>query len=223
MSFQSKIEQSSLFRSFKAIDAGEFRQIVRYYERYEQEVLQLEFDEYFEILVAYTNALFEISEYKKHIKLADIVIETSIIENISEVNGQEIFQSTLFKKASSHYNLFEYKKAIHVLQELLKIDPTDTDSSHFLEHCLREDKPQIAHHSRAISVLFFLLAAFTVAIEMIVVRNFYPDLVSKIEFLRNAMFVLGLNILVLGVLWHRLKIYNEVQQFINCVKKTKKK
>ena len=49
MSFQSKTYQSSLFKSFKAIGAGEFRQIVWYYERNQKAILALEFDEYFEI------------------------------------------------------------------------------------------------------------------------------------------------------------------------------
>ena len=222
MSFQSKTYRSSLFQSFKAIDAGEFRQVMRYYERNEKAILQLDFEEYFEMLVAYTTALFETSEYQKHILMADVVIETSIIENISIVNGHEIFKSTLFRKAASHYNLFEYEKAIHVLRELLKIEPNNQDNARFLEQCLREHKPQIARHSRAIAILLFLLAALTISIEVLIVRNFYPDFASYIELSRNIMFFLGISILLGGAFWHRWKCYNEVQQFVKSVKGKKK-
>lgn len=221
MSFQSKTYRSSLFQSFKAIDAGEFRQVVRYYERNEKAILQLDFDEYFEIFIAYTNALFEISDYRKHILMADVVIETSIVENISIVNGQEIFQSMLFRKAASHYNLLEYRKAIHVLRELLKIEPNNQDNARFLEQCLREEKPQLVRHARAIAIILFLSAALTVSIEVLIVRNFYPSWASIIEISRNSMFCLGLFILLGGILLHRWKCFSEVQRFIAEVKQNK--
>jgi tetratricopeptide (TPR) repeat protein len=222
MSFQSKTYRSTLFQSFKAIDAGEYKQVVKYYERHQKEILQLDFEEYFEILVVYTNALFEGSEYRKHILAADIVIETSIIENISMVNGQEIFNAMLFKKAASHYNLFEYKKATHVLQELVKIEPNNSENIRFLEHCLREEHPQIRKHVRAIAVLLFLLAALTVSIEVLFVRHFTPVFAPQIELLRNILFGFGLIVLSVGTFWHRLKYHNQVRKFIKEVKKEKK-
>ncbi len=211
-----------MFRNFKAIDAGEFRQVVWYYERNEKAILQLEFDEYFEILIAYTNALFEISEYQRHILMANAVIEISIMENIQIVNGQEVFKTMLFRKAASHYNLFEYKKAIHVLRELLKIEPNNTENALFLEQCLRNDQPQMARRTRAAAVFLFLLSALTVSIEVLLVRNFYPESAYIIEMTRNLMFCLGFCILVFGVIWHRWQSHSDVQKFIQEVKKTKK-
>ncbi len=222
MSFQAKTYHSAMFRNFKAIDAGEFRQVVRYYERNEKAILQLEFEEYFEMLIAYTNSLFEISEYQKHILMANVVIETSIVENIQIVNGREVFQSMLFRKAASHYNLFEYKKAIHVLRELLKIEPNNTENALFLEQCLRNDQPQLARRAKAASIFLFLVSALTISIEVLFVRNFYPEYAYYIELSRNLMFCLGFCILVGGIIWHRWQSYNEVQKFIQEIKKNKK-
>lgn len=221
MSFQSKTYQSSLFKNFKAISAGEFRQVIWYYDRHQKAILALEFEEYFEILVAYTHALFEVAEYPKHIKMADLVIETSIIENIKYVNGQEIFKTMLFRKAASHYNLFEYKKAIHVLRELLKIDPNDPENVLFLEKCLRNDNPQIVRHTQAIAILLFLISALTVSLEMLIVRNFYLDFVSEIELVRNTLFCLGVFVLLSGFIWHRWRSFSEVQKFIQEAKRNK--
>lgn len=221
MSFQSKTYQSSLFKNFKAIGAGEFRQVVWYYEKHQKAILSLEFEEYFEIQVAYTHALFEISEYQKHIKMADLVIETSIMENIKYVNGQEIFKTMLFRKSASHYNLFEYKKAIHVLRELLKIEPNNHENVLFLERCLRQDRPQIMRHARAIAILLFLMSAFTVSIEVLIIRNFYPEFTYHIELSRNVMFGMGVFVLLSGLIWHRWRSFNEVQKFIQQIKKDK--
>ena len=222
MPFQAKTYHSSMFRNFKAIDAGEFRQVVRYYERNEKAILQLEFEEYFEMLIAYTNALFEISEYQKHILMANAVIEISIMENIQIVNGKEIFKTMLFRKAASHHNLFEYGKAIHVLRELLKIEPNNTENALFLEQCLRNEQPQLVRRTRAVAIFLFLLSALTVSIEVLLVRSFYPESAHGIELSRNLMFCLGFCILAGGVIWQRWHSHNDVQKFIQEVKKTKK-
>ena len=222
VSFQAKTYHSSIFRNFKAIDAGEFRQVVRYYERNEKAILQLEFEEYFEMLIVYTNALFEISEYQKHILMSNVVIETSIMENIQIVNGQEVFKSMLFRKAASHYNLFEYKKAIHVLRELLKIEPNNTENALFLEQCLRNDQPHLARYARAAAIFLFLLSALTVSVEVLFVRHFYQESAPMIELSRNLMFFLGFTILVIGTVWHRWQSHSEVQKFIQEIRKTKK-
>jgi hypothetical protein len=143
---QPQTYYSQLYRNFRAIEAGEYRKLVYFYERHEKEIGQLEFPEYFELLVTYTNALFEIAAYQKHLLMADIVIELSFAENITEVGGQEIFHTTLFQKAASYYNLFDFPKAIYVLTELIKMIPNDKEVAEFLEKCLRQNRPQLIKH-----------------------------------------------------------------------------
>lgn len=211
-----------MFKNFKAIDTGEFRQVVWYYERHQKAILALEFEEYFEMLVAYTHALFQVNEYKKHLEMADIVIEISIIENINYVNGEEIFKRILFQKAASHYNILEYKKAIHVLRELLKIEPDNYENRLFLEKCLRDNKPEIIRLTRAVGVFLFLFSAFTISIEVLVVRNFYPEFTYFIEIFRNTAFGLGLLTLLGGIIWDRWWSFREVRRFVQEAKKRKK-
>jgi hypothetical protein len=91
----------------------------------------------------------------------------------------------------------------------------------FLEKCLRKDKPQIVRNTRAIAILLFLVSALTISVEVLLVRNFYPDFVSDIELSRNIMFGFGLFVLVGGLIWHRWQSFNEVQKFIEEVKKSK--
>ena len=85
MAFHQQTYHSPIYRNFRAIDGSEHRRIVRFYERNEKSILLLDFEEYFELLVTYTKALFEISEYRKHLLMADVVVKTSILQNITHV------------------------------------------------------------------------------------------------------------------------------------------
>jgi tetratricopeptide (TPR) repeat protein len=219
---QSQIYKSQLYRNFRAIEAGEYRKLVYFYERNVKEIAQLDFPEYFELLVTYTNALFEIAAYQKHLKMADTVIEISFLENITEIRGHEILRPTLFQKAASYYNLADYPKAIYVLSELIKIDPTDQEVARFMERTLRKNRPQLIGHTRAVAIFLFLATALIISIEALIIRNFYPQYTPSVEWARNGLFVLGMVVLVGGELVHRLRAKSEVLRLVKSVKKAKK-
>ncbi len=219
---QPQTYYSQLYRNFRAIEAGEFRKLVYFFERHEKEILQLDFEEYFELLVTYTHSLYEIGAYQKHLLMADVVIETSFKENITHIGGQEIFRSTLFQKAASYYNLFDFPKAIYVLTELIKIDPTDPEVTQFLERCLRKSRPKLLRRTRAIAIFLFLATALIICIEVLIIRNFHAKYAPFVELVRNYLFVLGISILIFGELWQRLSAKSEVLKLVNSVKRNKK-
>jgi hypothetical protein len=218
---QPQVYYSQLYRNFRAIEAGEYRKRVHFFERHEKEIKQLDFLEYFELLVAYTNALFETAAYKKHVLMADVVIEISFMENITEIGGQEIFHTTLFQKAMSYYNLQDLTSAMYVLTELIKIDPHDFEATYFLERCLRKSRPQFVRNTRATAIGLFLATALIISIETLFVRNFSPEYVSLVEVIRNVSFCLGIFILISGELIHWLKAKREVVRLVDSVKKVK--
>jgi hypothetical protein len=218
MSFQSQTYPSQIYRHFRAIDRSEYRRVVRFYERNEKSILMLDFEEYFELLVAYTQALFEISDYNKHLLMADVVIQTSILQNISHVNGDEIYCTTLFQKAASHYNLRELSKAKHIVGELLKMNPLDTMSIQFLSKIMREDTPHYVRHSRAISIFLFLMSALLICVQVLFIKTFYTLYDPIMELSRNSIFCLGVLILVGSEIIHRW----QVQHFVNKLLKKNK-
>ena len=218
---QPHVYYSQLYRNFRNIEPGEYRKVVHFYERHEKEILQLEFEEYFELLVAYTQALFEIEAHQKHLLMADIVIEIAFAENITMLGGQEIFKHTLFQKAVSYYHLLDYKKAIHVLSELIKINPNYEDATFFMARCLRKKRLKFVRNTRAVAIFLFLATALIISIEVLFVRNFSPDWVSLVESTRNVAFVLGFFILIGGELVHWLRARREVSKLVNSVKKVK--
>ena len=212
---------TQLYRNFRAINPAEYRNIVYFYEKYEKNILALEFSEYFDLLTIYTNALFEIGEFQKHLLMADTVIETSIIENITEVRGEDIYQVTLFKKAASYYNLFDYEKAIYVLKELIKIEPNDPDIKHFLERCFLEQSRGTLKRVRAVAVVLFLLSALIIFVEVLFIRNFYPKSTHIIEISRNLVFIAGVLVLGIGEFRQRYKAQLSVSRFVKSVIKQK--
>lgn len=223
MSLHPHTYHSLIYRNFRAIDGSEYRRLVRYYERHEKSILLLDFEEYFDLLVTYTKALFETSEYRKHLLMADAVIKTSILQNITYVRGEEVYRSTLFQKAASHYNLNEFSKAAHILEELIKMNPYDPLSIRFLGRVLRDDKPTFIRHTRAVSIFLFLLSALIICIEVLIVKHFYATYDPLIELTRNSIFGLGVLTMVSAELSHRWQVHVHVNELVSSIKTKKSK
>lgn len=195
---------------------------MRFYEEYESEIKNLDFGAYFEMVTAYTNALFEIGAYEKHIPMADTVIELSVMNNVRFFNGEDVFHKSLFKKAASCYHTHQLEKAEYILRELLRIDPYDDDASMFLKKCLRKMHPAFVQKMRAVAILLFLLSALLICAELLVVNNFFPTYHSLIEFVRNSVFSFGWGVLIAGDVIHRSQANREVDDFVRLQRRRKK-
>lgn len=211
--------RSPIFREFKALDPQAFRDVIRFYEKYEPAIQQLDFAEYFELLVAYTRALFEIGAYRQHLLMADVVLETSIHFNIQYFQEEDIYRTVLFQKAASLYNTLQLEQAEYILRELLRMDPADQYASRFLKKCLHRQQGNLRKNSRAIAIFFFLLAALIIAIEVLMVRPFYAMHTRSVEFTRNLLFSLGLVALVGGDLLLRWQSTRKVHQFTDALRR----
>lgn len=219
MSFFSKTSRSQIYRTFRTIHAGEYRRIVRFYERHERDIEQLDFEEYFELFVTYSQALFEIGEYQKYLEIADTVIQTAIIQNITTIKGVDIYEDALFKKAASYFNLGKPIEAQYILEELILINPYEETASAFLSRILRAKKPQYMHYAQGTTILFFILSAIIVCVEVLVVRNLYKLYASSFESVRNGLFTMGILLLVSTELWHRWETNNYVRNFTEKAKR----
>lgn len=222
MSYFQSTYHSRVYKDFKEIESNAHRQIIRFFEKHEKMINRLDFEEYFELLVAYVDALFEIGVYQKHLSLVDEVIENSISFNIHFYKGEDLFYIMLFKKAASHFNLHQYKKAEHILRELIKIKPEDQEAASFLKRCLRRRGSKLLSVARATSILLFLLTACVICVEVLFVRPFYEMYASKIEALRIGTFIAGIIALILGDFLHRAIIEARVNSFAEKLKNNNK-
>jgi tetratricopeptide (TPR) repeat protein len=210
-----------VYRDFKEIEVTNYRRIIHFYEKHEDEIMQLDLGEYFELVEAYTNALFEVGYHQKHLLMIDTALELVIEYNIRHAQGEDIFQKCLFRKASSLYNLREYSQSKYILKELIRIEPYHEDAIMFLKKCARKDEPDILNHAKAVSIFLLLLTALIISVEVLFVRPFYDIYTNLIETSRITTFLIACLILVLGTIWHYLKVENQINEFVIAIRKKK--
>jgi hypothetical protein len=220
--YQQSKYRSKLYRDYRAIEPGEWRKLVHFYEANEAEIRGLDFDEYFELMYAYTNALFEIGAWQKYLLMADAVIEASIQENVVDHHGEDVFQHTLFRKSAACFQLLETERTEYVLRELLRINPDHADASMFLKKCLRTMRPWLVRQTRAAAVLLFFVAASMVLVQLFVVRNFYEHLAPTLDLIWWGALGLGAVVLVMGEVLQHWRCEREVENFLRAVRKRRR-
>lgn len=215
-----KTYHSPIYRGFKSIEVADHRSVVRFFEKHEKAILQLEFKEYFELLIAYTDSLFEIGSFSKHILMSDVVIEASIEQNIQFFHGQDVYYSALFKKAASFYNLYEHNKAEHILTELIKMDPYNSETINFLKKSRHDRKSNFVKNMRATAMVLFLITPVIIAFEVLFVTHFYQYWVGYVRALWMVVFVVGWVCYLSGDFIHK---YRETKQIDQLVSESKKR
>ena len=219
MSIQST--STKLYLSFKEIEEGEYHTIIRFYEAQTAAIARLSFERHFEILVDYTNALFEVGTYDKHLVAANQVIQLSIKQNIQFYRGEDIYFKSLYQKAASHYNRLEYDEAIHILKELIKMAPHHELSIQFLKKCLNHSQPRYIKVARATSIFLFLGAAVITATEVMYIHPFSPSYTDSFEQLRFATLGIGFLVLIGTFLYHRYQMNHQVNVLVKRIKNGK--
>ncbi len=210
-----RTKYSSLYSAFKSIDGhNEYREIIRFVRYHEKDISLLEFSEYFDLMVTFCDALFEVGNYQRFLFYVDDLIESSIFNSIKIYKGENIFQKLLFRKAAAHYQLNNYNKAIYIIKELIKINPKDQLNQRFLFKCYRKNMPIQKKLNRSIAILLFLIVGLITGFELLIVRHFFNDYVFLFEWTRNILFLSGLLILIFGDGWHYLQIKMKIRRFV---------
>lgn len=212
---------TKLYRDFKDIEEGAYHTIIRFYESKAIKIAQLKFENYFEILVDYVNALFEVGAYTKHLEEVEQVIRFSITYNIQFHKGEDIYFTSLFQKAAAHFNLLEFQKSEYILKELIKIAPYNNLPIRFLKKCKSKTRPNYIKTGRALSIVLFFIAAITAVIEVMIIHPFTPEKTLIFEYLWISILVFGILILVATFLYHKVKMNLEVQSFVKQVRGNK--
>ena len=212
--------RSETYEAFLAIEEGAYKERIQYIEENFFMLRQLEAEEYFDMMVLYGEALFEAGEYARQAKLADHIVEMSIERNILRHRDQDVYFETLFKKAASLHNLDKIDQAVHILKELVKINPDHESTKLFLINCIiRQKKPTVRPY-RNISLLLLLSSAFVIGAELIFVRRFWPSWTAIVEIVRNGLFISGVILLIAGEVMVR---YHAVEDVYSFSRETKRK
>ncbi|MBP7272680.1 MAG: hypothetical protein KA974_02495 [Saprospiraceae bacterium] len=212
---------SKLFRNYRQIPATAYHELMRYYEQNEAAILQLDFDEYFELLWKYSDALFETGTYRKYLLMADALITTTIEQNIRQFQQQDIFKHVLFRKAAAHYNLMEYTQAERILLELIRLYPDDVLLVRFLKKCRYYQFPAYVKICRAACIAFSFLAAAIICVQILVIRPIFEAWINTFD----LAYIVTLGVAIIAVLGadfaHRLHIERTANAFVHSAKQAK--
>ena len=214
-------EQSETYEAFLAIEETAYKDKIQYIEENFFMLRELDADEYFDMMVVYGEALFETGEYARQAKLADHLLEMSIERNIVIHRHQDIYFETLFKKAASLHNLDKIDQAVHILKELLKINPDHESTKLFLINCIIRQKKSTVRPYRDISLFLLLASAVVIAFELLIVKTNWPLWESVVQIIRNGLFITGVILLVAGEVMVRYKAVEDVYSFTKNSRKKK--
>jgi tetratricopeptide (TPR) repeat protein len=221
MKYPMYANRSETYEAFLAIEAGAYREKIQFIEENFFMLRELHADEYFDMMVLYGEALFETGEYSRQAKLADHIIEMCMERNIIMHRGQDIYFETLFKKAASLHNLDQIDKAVHILKELIKMNPDHESTKLFLINCLIRQKKSIVRPYRNVSLVLLLSSALVIAIELLLVRTLWPTWSGIVEIIRNGLFITGVVLLIAGEVIVRYRAVEDVYSFSRQTKKKK--
>jgi tetratricopeptide (TPR) repeat protein len=191
MSHSNPIE---LYTTFKETGQQSFRSIVDFWEEHHGDLYQLPLDKYFDLLNTYARALFELGKYKKYLAKSEEVLSLSFEFNLTHWEDKDIVIHTLVKKAAAHFHLYELKAAKKALLQVLTLSPNHSAARHLLQRCVHRESRSQKQIWRAVTILLMLAAALSVAVELMIIRPFFPDIVELTEYVRIALFVAGLSL-----------------------------
>ncbi|PHI21540.1 hypothetical protein CEQ90_01630 [Lewinellaceae bacterium SD302] len=209
---------SPLYRNLAAIDPKDHQRIIREYEYLEQQIGQLDPDEYFKLTVWYVDALFATGAHRRHLLMVDLVIFASIDRNIQFLDGKDIYQRMLFRKAASAYRILDYGLCAHICRELIRMYPADPSARQLLQRALFQQKKPTLQFGRAAAIFCFLLTALVIVIDLLVVKNFYPAEHQAVIWIRNCVFFAGVLLFAgaYGLAFYRSR--RGVQQYLKTIK-----
>jgi len=196
----------SIYEDFKELSGAEPRELARFYENNHSTIQNLETDEFFDLQVTYLTALFDLGSHQKLLDIIDQPIELSIMHNIKEHNGKDVFRKLLYMKADALYHTMRFFEAKHIFHQLLSMKHTNSFYKEGLAKTMRKIVPQFVKNCRAMSILFFILSAVVIAIEMLAIQHFFVEYAGHVEMGRNFLFALGWTTLIGAELIHFFQV-----------------
>ncbi|MDC0230557.1 hypothetical protein OAK19_01190 [Aureispira] len=185
-------EESRIFRDFRCIPYSDYYYLIRFYEQYNTDIDHLPFDEGLIMSYYYANALFETFEYQSLIKIANYILEQSIINNIRYIDGEDVYMTILYKKTYAHMKLGEHDVAKSLARQLVRMSESNGFCLNLLSQCYREVRPSWVKPILIISATASLVAAIS-TILFSLLQQFYTPHMVLVSYALFALAAVGLS------------------------------
>lgn len=192
-------DRSSRFRQqINQLRVNAHQAVRRYVEKHEAALRLLDQDEFYDILVIYLDALFECGEYDVFLSRIDEGIAMTVDRPEYGRREEARFHHLLFRKAAACFHKGEEIQCVHILRELLRLDPEHALAARFLVRCENRTHKSFRQTIRAISIGLFLSTVLVLMLETLWIRPFLTEGVALVVWVRNCLFVSGWAVLVGG-------------------------
>ncbi|NND33621.1 MAG: hypothetical protein HKN76_13605 [Saprospiraceae bacterium] len=208
-----------LIAEYRKIDPAAHRDIIRFYELHKQRLHGLDVEKFLEIELGYTNALFELTRYEAFLVRTKYLLETLIYHNVKYLNGEDVYEKLLLRKAAAHYHILELSTAQTILWQLLKMNPDNQSAAYLVKRCLIRETPDYIRRVQGASIFLFLLSAAMIAVELLIIHPFFSQHAELLEFVRTSVFLSALGLLIGAQIFHRLRSYHFVNTTVQNLKR----
>lgn len=169
-----------------------------YYERYDKVLEYLTTEEFYPILAAYVQALYNVGEYRRLLPFADRLLEMSIVHHLDLKDSKEVFVAALFYKTAGLYYCAEPEQAEPLARQLIMMRPEEKAHRKLFQRVLLAMRPQWVRTCMAIGVAGYFLYLSLMITYLLIIKNLYPNLTGMVEGVLLALFSLGFATILLG-------------------------
>ena len=177
-----------LIAQYRNLDPSAHREIIRFYELHKKRLRHLDVELFLEIELGYTNALFELARYEPFLVRTKYLLEALIYNNIKYINGEDVYEKLLLRKAAAHYHLLELSTAQNLLWQVLKMNPDNQSAAYLAKKCLIKETPSYFRKTQGICIFLFLVSAAIIAVELLILHPFFDQYARLAEQTRLFIF-----------------------------------
>ena len=197
-----EIHTDSIYYDFKRIEERAYLEKIKFFEKNKDRIEKLDIILSTEIWFYYSQSSFEVGDYRKYIKLSEILLPRVIEENIYYFGSINVYETILFHKGACHLNLEEFDEADHIFSELVKIDKTNILYKRvFLQNQFAQ-KIRASQPIKLFSAVLFLLVLGCGFFEMLFISPFYPELLTLVSTTREYLILALFGVVVLYSGYH---------------------
>lgn len=214
MSFSNEISEL-VYQDYLCIDPKDFQERIRFFDHNRKDIDQLPYEMRLEMSIEYTVALFEVGDYFAFLKRVDQLLALSIHDNLFSIDGDDIYQELLFRKACSLHNIVDYHGADHVFSELIRIDVNNkTYKQSYYKNKVSQLR-YLGQKVRTTIILLLMLTGIMIGIELLIVLPFFPEYSGKMEWIRNGLFISAVGGILLQELTIRFRAVKNIKKLSN--------
>ncbi|HEX5625739.1 MAG TPA: hypothetical protein VFX48_06975 [Saprospiraceae bacterium] len=186
---QHKIDNSTVFFSFKKIPDKAFHDYYYFYQYYFEQISNLNFEEYMEIKFNYIRALYHLDKYSLFYRQADELLLELLNAPYFESHHRACMEQILALKAAAYRNENKMESAIQLYEEVYKMNPRQKAIRKKFRYLLFQREQFRNQNQFAVLVVVLVLSLLVTGLQLFVADPFFPIWSEPIRYFRNVLFL----------------------------------